>query len=98
MLDFAFDILNEFANKKYGKDYEVDDLKIKIGIHGGKVVTDILGFHKIQFSLFGDPVNTTSRIASNAEVNTVTISDYIFQKLKDNQKYNFEEDEINVIL
>lgn len=96
-IDFALEILSEFSCKKYEIEYEIEDLKLKIGIHGGDVISDILGFHKIQFSLFGDPMNVTSRIASQAEPNSVLISDYIYQKLNKDE-YNFSESQINVTL
>lgn len=36
-------------------------LVLKIGVHKGQCVFGILGYHKPQFSLIGDTVNTTSR-------------------------------------
>ena len=36
-------------------------LILKIGIHRGQCIFGILGYHKPQFSLIGDTVNTTSR-------------------------------------
>jgi len=41
-------------------------LNIKIGIHHGNVMIGVIGFHKPQFSLIGDAVNTTSRHCSTA--------------------------------
>lgn len=41
-------------------------IKIKIGIHSGNVVIGVIGYHKPQFSLIGDAVNTTSRHCSAA--------------------------------
>lgn len=41
-------------------------LNIKIGIHHGNVMIGVIGFHKPQFSLIGDTVNTTSRHCSTA--------------------------------
>jgi guanylate cyclase len=41
-------------------------LNIKIGIHHGNVIIGVIGFHKPQFSLIGDAVNTTSRHCSTA--------------------------------
>lgn len=46
------------------KDFEYlkgKKLKLKIGIHYGSCILGLLGFHKPQFSLIGDTVNTTSR-------------------------------------
>ena len=36
-------------------------LVLKIGVHRGQCIFGILGYHKPQFSLIGDTVNTTSR-------------------------------------
>ena len=37
------------------------NLKVKIGIHYGSCIYGVLGYHKPQFSLIGDTINTTSR-------------------------------------
>lgn len=36
-------------------------LSLKIGVHHGSCIFGVLGYHKPQFSLIGDTVNTTSR-------------------------------------
>lgn len=41
-----------------------EKVKIKIGIHTGKVLTAVVGDHKPQFSLIGDAVNTTARMCA----------------------------------
>jgi class 3 adenylate cyclase len=59
-LELAFQML-EFTNQytyKAGKQ-----IKIKIGIHCGNCIYGVIGYHKPQFSLIGDTVNTTSRYA-----------------------------------
>jgi class 3 adenylate cyclase len=96
MIDLAFDLIDEVSSRTYGRDEENEVLKVQVGIHGGKVISDIIGFHKVQFSLFGDPVNTTSRIASNARECTVTISEQVYQKMKTHSEFKFEDYQIDV--
>ena len=40
---------------------------LKIGIHYGRVIAGVIGYHKPQFSLIGDTVNTSSRVCSHCE-------------------------------
>ncbi len=57
-LAFAFEVM------KYAHSYPYKagkTLKMKIGIHYGNCIYGVLGYHKPQFSLIGDTVNTTSR-------------------------------------
>lgn len=65
----------------YGKNKD-KKLTIKIGIHTGKVVIGVIGYHKPQFSLIGDTVNTTSRHCSTAKEGQIVLSNQAFKKLK----------------
>ena len=57
-LNFAFQVM-KFAN---GYTYRAGKtIQMKIGIHYGSCIYGLLGYHKPQFSLIGDTVNTTSR-------------------------------------
>lgn len=57
-LNFALHVMHFTNNYSYraGKT-----LKMKIGIHYGNCIYGLLGYHKPQFSLIGDTINTTSR-------------------------------------
>jgi len=59
-------------------------IKIKIGINYGRVIAGVIGYHKPQFSLVGDTVNTTSRVCSTGLVSRITISDAAYVYVKDN--------------
>ncbi len=41
-----------------------ETVRIKIGVHTGKILAAVVGNHKPQFSLIGDAVNTTARMCA----------------------------------
>jgi len=59
LLYMALDMV-QFASQK--KISEGKNMKIWVGIHYGKCAAGVIGYHKPQFSLIGDTVNTTSRV------------------------------------
>jgi class 3 adenylate cyclase len=47
----------------------------KIGIHYGRVISGVIGYHKPQFSLIGNTVNTTSRVCSTGDDGNIILSE-----------------------
>jgi 3'5'-cyclic nucleotide phosphodiesterase/Adenylate and Guanylate cyclase catalytic domain len=50
------------------------DLALRIGLHSGSVIAGVLRGDKSRFQLFGDTMNTASRMESNGERNRIQVS------------------------
>lgn len=64
--------------------------EMRVGIHTGPVVAGIVGVKKFQYDIWGDTVNTASRVESAGEVGKVNISQSTYEQLKDNPEFVFE--------
>ena len=76
-------------NQKIRETYPGGDIKLRIGIHCGEVVAGVIGKNKYAYDLWGDTVNTASRMESHGIENKIQVSDE-FRSFLTN-KFNFEE-------
>jgi len=57
-------------------------VKIKVGIHSGRVTAGVLGSSKFLYDVFGDTVNFASRLTSSAKPDTIQVSKVTKQLLE----------------
>jgi adenylate cyclase len=60
-----------------------EQLRLRIGIHTGPVVSGIIGTHKFIFDVWGDTVNTASRMESQGTPNEINVSAATHSRLRD---------------
>ena len=92
-LSLSFEILKSIKDFHYELDNKRYQLKMRIGIHYGRVVAGVIGHHKPQFSLIGDTVNTASRMCSNSAMDKITISSSFYDRVA-SSKYLFKQKKI----
>jgi class 3 adenylate cyclase len=65
------------------------ELNMRIGMNSGPVVAGVIGFTKFSYDLWGNTVNTASRMESTSQHGRVQVSPSTYEALKD--LYDFED-------
>lgn len=81
VVNAAKDILAFMQNRRA----ELGDktFEIRIGVHSGEVVAGIVGVKKFAYDIWGDTVNTASRMESKSEPGKINISETTYNLVKD---------------
>lgn len=62
-----------------------------MGIHSGKVVGGVVGVRKYIYDVFGDTINTTSRMESNSEPMQINVSEATYDLVREDYEFTPRE-------
>lgn len=84
--ELALALRDEMANRiaPHGRP-----MRMRIGIHSGPVVAGVIGTDKFAYDLWGDTVNTASRMESHGVEGAIQVTETTYQRLQ--PCYEFEE-------
>jgi class 3 adenylate cyclase len=71
----------EYNEKR--REQNLPEWKIRLGIHTGKVIAGVIGSKKFAYDIWGDAVNTASRMESSGEAGEVNISGETYEYIKE---------------
>ncbi|MFT6814938.1 MAG: adenylate cyclase [Sphingobacteriales bacterium] len=87
----ALEMQSFISSRKAAHDAKGEPaFEMRVGIHTGPVVAGIVGVKKFQYDIWGDTVNTASRMESAGEVGKVNVSQSTYELLKNDPQFSFE--------
>jgi class 3 adenylate cyclase len=72
-----------------GKELSASPVRMRVGIHTGEAVAGVIGTSKFSYDLWGDTVNTASRMESHGVAGRIHVTKQVCESLHDS--FTFEE-------
>lgn len=87
----ALDMRNLVEKRKQEKlEQSQPFFELRVDIHSGPVVAGIVGVKKFQYDIWGDTVNTASRLEGSCKEGKINISQSTYEIIKDDAQFSFE--------
>lgn len=90
IIQAAFEMRDFIENYKLKRMNEGKSwFEMRIGINSGEVVAGIVGIKKFAYDIWGDSVNTASRMESNGKIGKINISETSWELVKDDFSFEY---------
>jgi guanylate cyclase len=66
-----------------GNQFDGHDIRLRIGINSGPLVAGVVGTHKFSYDLWGDVVNTASRMESDGIPGSIQLTETTYKLIRD---------------
>jgi adenylate cyclase len=85
--EMALDMRSEFNSLPIVRRQAIT-MRLRTGIHSGPVIAGVIGHKKFIYDLWGDTVNTASRMQTHGAANKIQVSTQSYERLR--SKFEFE--------